>query len=109
MVNIAGKIITTAFFTALNEYQTSRVRKVLRLQRTNRGKASEDRIAIVGTSASVQSAIFFDWSPWTKPVRPTFEFGLFVEVPVHQDVPALARYIDEDDGCASLESNHAVR
>jgi len=108
MVDVAWKIITTALFAAFDEYETSRMRKVLGLQGTYCRETSEDCVAIVCTATSIKPSVFFDGSPGAKAVLPTGEFGLLIEVAVHQDVAAFAWDVDKDKRGASLEANDSV-
>ena len=86
------------------------MRNALFLQRTNGRQGSKGRIAIVGTASTVELAIPDDGLPWAEVFFPTAKLWLFVVVAVQQDdIIGVARNIDEQYGCTSLNADDLDR
>ncbi|MDQ0588423.1 hypothetical protein QFZ47_002532 [Variovorax paradoxus] len=83
-VHIRQQVIGAAFLAGLDQADDARMRRALVLERLQRGDAGVHRIAVVGAAAAVEQAVLVLGGPGAEVVAPAGEFGLLVEVAIHQ-------------------------
>ena len=82
--HVGQQIVGAAFFAGFNQADDAGMGHALRLQGLHRRNAGVDRVAVVGTAASVQQAILVLGRPGAEVVAPAGELWLLVEMAVHQ-------------------------
>ena len=83
-VNVGHQVIRAAFFTGFNQPHDARVRRVLGFECLNGGDGGVNGVAVVGTTAAIQLAVFVFRRPRPQVTAPAGEFRLLVQVAVHQ-------------------------
>ena len=84
-IDVRQQIVRARLFTSFNQTHNGRVRCVLIFQSLNSRNAGVGSVAIVGTTAAIQLALFVFRRPGAQVVAPTTELGLLVQVAIHQD------------------------
>ena len=109
-IDVGQQIARAAFFAGLDEADDARVRNALPLELLNGGDAGVDRVAVVGAAAAVELAVLVLGRPGAEVVAPAAEFGLLVQMAVHQygvGGAGLGRVdLEEQHRRAAFEADH---
>ena len=115
-IDVGQQIVRARLFTRFNQTHNARVRCVLIFQSLNSRNAGVGSVAIVGTTAAIQLALFVFRRPGAQVVAPTTELGLLVQVAIHQDRLAGAfcgsargGHLEKQHRCASRQLNDLQR
>ncbi len=90
-VHVGQQVVGAAFLAGLDQADDARVRELLALERGNGGDAGVHGVAVVGAAAAIQPAVLVLRRPRAEVLAPAAEFGLLVQVAVHQD--GLGRHV----------------
>src|ERR1019366_2498034 len=78
-IDVERQVGRAAFLAGLDDADAARPGDTLPVERLDRGDRGIDRIAVVGTAAAVETAIFVARRPGAEAALPAIELGLLVE------------------------------